>query len=260
MEIDTLTRLIITVSVFSCFASLELLYPNRTAHTEKPKRWFANLGIFFVTLLVVGIPIGVFSLGLLAYSESRGWGLMNVLDLPNWVEVIIGFLLLDALLYFQHRLSHSLPILWRLHRVHHADTEMDVTTANRIHPLETCWLIFLRTIFCILLGIPLLALELYLIALSVVSIFNHTNVRLPIQAEKWISKLLVTPLMHETHHSAEVEDFDTNFSFLFSFWDRCFGTYREQPVAKASQITFGINQFREKNEISVGKLLTQPFR
>lgn len=260
MEIDTLTRLIITISVFSCFASLELHYPNRSAQTDKSKRWTANIGIFIVTLLLIGLPIGVFSIGLIAYSDSRGWGLMGLLDLPYWVKAIIGFLALDALLYFQHRLSHSLPILWRLHRVHHADTEMDVTTANRIHPLETCWLIFLRTIFCILLGVPLLALELYLITLSVISIFNHTNVRLATKAEKWISKLLVTPLMHETHHSDEVQDFDTNFSFVFSFWDRYFGTFKERSAAKDSQITFGINQFREKNEISVGKLLTQPFR
>ena len=260
MEIDTTTRLMIAGLTFSIFAVFESLFPHRAAYTQKSKRWTANLGLFFVDLFVVGIPLGAAAFGFILFAQSQAWGLMNLVDLPFWFKAVVGFICLDGLLYFQHRLSHKLPILWRLHRVHHADTEMDVTTANRVHPLESVWLIFLRVSLCVLLGIPLLVLIFYQIALNVVSIFNHANIRFPAGIERAINKIFVTPAMHETHHSAHVQDFDTNFAFVFSFWDKCFGTYKHQSIKQNGEVVLGIDQFRDKKDMSVVSLLTMPFR
>ena len=260
MEIDTSTRLIIAGFTFAIFAIFESLYPHRSASTQKSQRWTANLGLFFVDLLLVGIPVGAAAFWFILFAESQNWGLMNQIDSPFWIKAVIGFICLDGLLYFQHRLSHKLPILWQLHRVHHADTEMDVTTANRVHPLESIWLIFLRVSLCILLGIPLLVLIFYQIALNVVSIFNHANIRFPTGIERAINKLFVTPAMHETHHSADIKDFDTNFAFVFSFWDRCFGTYKNQSIKQNGEVVLGIDQFRDKKDVNVISLLTMPFR
>lgn len=260
MEIDTSTRLMIAGATFAFFAILESIYPHRTAHTEKSRRWSANLGLFFVDLVAVGIPLGTAAFGLIVFAQSQTWGLMHMVELPFWVKAVVGFICLDALLYFQHRLSHRVPVLWRLHRVHHADTEMDVTTANRVHPLESVWLTFLRVSLCVALGIPLIVLIFYQIALNIVSIFNHANIRFAAPVERVLNKLFVTPAMHETHHSAHAQDLDTNFAFIFSFWDRWFGTYKGQAVKQGGKVILGIDQFREKHEISVSRLLTMPFR
>jgi len=260
MEIDTSTRLMIAGLTFAVFAVFESIYPHRSAYTKKSQRWTANLGLFFVDLLLVGIPLGAAAFGLILFAQSQTWGLMNLYALPFWLKAVIGFICLDGLLYFQHRLSHKTPLLWRLHRVHHADTEMDVTTANRVHPLESVWLTFLRVSLCVLLGIPLIVLVIYQIVLNIVSIFNHANIRFPARIEQAINKLLVTPAMHETHHSAHSQDLDTNFAFVFSFWDRCFGTYKSQSIKQNGEVVLGIDQFRDEKNLSVVRLLTMPFR
>ena len=260
MEIDTSTRLIIAGLTFAIFAIFESLFPHRAVYTQKFKRWTANLGLFLVDLLLVGIPLGAVAFSFILFAQSQTWGLLNLYELSFWVKLIVGFICLDGLLYFQHRLSHKIPGLWRLHRVHHADTEMDVTTANRVHPLESVWLTFLRVSLCVLLGIPLLVLIFYQISLNVISIFNHANIRFPANIERAINKFLVTPAMHETHHSSHVKDFDTNFAFIFSFWDRFFGTYKAQSIKHNGEVILGIDQFRDTKEMNLVSLLTMPFR
>lgn len=263
MEIDTSTRLLIAGLTFAFFAVLESVYPHRRAYSNKSERWFANLGVFFVDLLLVGIPLGTVAFGLIVFAETQGWGLMHWLAIPFWVKALIGFVCLDALLYFQHRLSHQVAWLWRLHRVHHADVEMDVSTANRIHPLESVWLIFLRVSLCVLLGIPLIVLVFYQIALNIISIFNHANIRFPVRIEQVVNKLLVTPAMHETHHSAHALDLDTNFAFILSCWDRWFRTYKPEAVEQGDglpEVVLGIERFRDRHEMRLAKLLTMPFR
>lgn len=260
MEIDTSTRLMIAGVTFALFAILESIYPHRAAYTSKSRRWTANLGLFLIDLLAVGIPLGTAAFALILFAQTQSWGVMHALDWPLWIKAVIGFICLDGLLYFQHRLSHKVSFLWRLHRVHHADTEMDVTTANRVHPLESVWLTFLRVSLCVVLGIPLIVLIFYQVTLNIVSIFNHANIRFSASVERVVNKLLVTPAMHETHHSAHEEDLDMNFAFVFSFWDRLFGTYKSHAIQQGAEVVLGIDQFRERHEMSVGKLLTMPFR
>jgi sterol desaturase/sphingolipid hydroxylase (fatty acid hydroxylase superfamily) len=156
--------------------------------------------------------------------------------------------------------SHSVPVLWRLHRVHHADTEMDVSTANRIHPLETLWVTFLRITLAVTLGIPIAAFIAFLIALNVLSIFNHANVSLPEKADRFLRLLFVTPNMHETHHSVHQHDYDTNFAFIFSFWDRVFKTYKSETTPLDGRIALGLDAFRSSEDTSFTRLLAMPLR
>jgi sterol desaturase/sphingolipid hydroxylase (fatty acid hydroxylase superfamily) len=197
MYIDTTTRLVIAGAVFVFFALLETARPQRSLELGRKTRWTGNLGVFATDLLLIGLPLQGLAFAILIWSESHQFGLMNLFELPFVAQAVIGFLALDALFYFQHRLSHSLPVLWRLHRVHHADTEMDVSTANRIHPLESLWLTFLRVSLAILLGIPIIVIIAFQITLNIVSIFNHANLKIPVWLDSFIRWIIVTPNMHD---------------------------------------------------------------
>lgn len=260
MQIDTPTRLMIAGLVFVVFALWEVYWPQRQSIFSRSRRWSGNLGLFVADLLLIGIPLQGIALGTVVLAETNSFGLMNWLQLPWALKAVIGFLALDAMFYFQHRLSHAVPLLWRLHRVHHADTEMDVSTANRVHPLESLWLTFLRVVLAVSLGIPLLVLIGFQIALNIVSLFNHANIELPASVDRVIRRVFVTPNMHETHHSAHTEDYDTNFSFIFSFWDRVFRTYKRASTPVDGIVRLGLDEFRSEQDASLGRLLLQPFR
>lgn len=260
MEFDLPTRLTILGISFVLLAVLEMAWPQRELLLKKSTRWGGNLGLFLFDVLLIGIPINGVVFGILVWAGSHDVGLMNWLQLPFVAKAVIGFLALDALFYFQHRVSHAVPLLWRLHRVHHADTEMDVSTANRVHPFETLWITFLRVSLAVLLGIPIPVFIAFLLSLNVLSIFNHANVRLPAALDRALRLLIVTPNMHETHHSVHRDDYDTNFAFIFSFWDRLFGTYKPVTTLLGGRVQLGIDEFRTASDVGVGRLLSMPFR
>lgn len=260
MEFDLTTRLAIIGSIFVLLSVLEMVWPQRELLLSRGTRWKGNLGVFLFDVLVIGIPINGLVFGVLLWAQTYDVGLMNWLALPFAVKFIIGFIALDALFYAQHRLSHVVPVLWRLHRVHHADTEMDVTTANRVHPLETLWLTFLRVSLAVLMGIPIPAFIAFLVVLNVLSMFNHANVKLPSGLDRILRMLIVTPNMHETHHSVHQQDYDTNFAFIFSFWDRIFKTYKSHTTPLDGRVTLGLDTFRSVGDTSFFRLLAMPFR
>ena len=260
MEFDLTTRLMLVGVVFALLAVFEVVWPQRKILFGRGARWRGNLGVFLFDVLVIGIPINGLVFGVLFWAETQHIGIMNGLSLPFVVKFVIGFLALDAMFYFQHRLSHIVPVLWRLHGVHHADTGMDITTANRIHPLETLWVTFLRVLLAVLLGIPIAAFLAFVVTLNLLSMFNHANIRLPEWVDRSLRLLIVTPGMHETHHSVHRHDLDTNFSFVFSFWDRLFGTYRPETTSVNGEIMLGIDDFRGVEDTSFVRLMTMPFR
>ncbi len=260
MEFDLATRLGLLLGFFLLFALLEHLRPHRLRVLSRKKRWSGNIGLFLFDVVVVGLPLNGLIFAILWWVQQNQIGLMNALPMPAVVQVILGVLALDALMYFQHRLSHAQPLLWRLHRVHHADTEMDVTTANRVHPLESLWIAFLRVLLAVILGIPVVAVVMYLVALNIFSLFNHVNLHLPDQVDRVLRWIMVTPAMHETHHSAHIQDFDRNFAFVFSFWDRIFRTYKPATHQVMGQTELGLGEFRGSDEARLLRLLTMPFR
>jgi sterol desaturase/sphingolipid hydroxylase (fatty acid hydroxylase superfamily) len=203
-------------------------------------------------------PTGAVGFALLA--EERGWGLFNRAAWPVWLELLLALFLLDLAIYLQHRVFHHVPALWRLHRMHHADLDVDVTTGARFHPVEILLSLGIKFLIIIPLGAAPLAVLLFEIALNASSMFNHSNVRVAPALERLLRCLVVTPDMHRVHHSVVRRETDSNFGFNFPWWDRLFGTYRSQPEAGHEAMTLGIGQFSDPRELHLGRMLTQPFR
>jgi sterol desaturase/sphingolipid hydroxylase (fatty acid hydroxylase superfamily) len=203
-------------------------------------------------------PTGAVGFALVA--EAHGWGLFNVVALPARIELVLALFLLDLAIYLQHRLFHYVPVLWRLHRMHHADLDVDVTTGARFHPVEILLSLGIKFGVIVPLGAPALAVLLFEIGLNATSMFNHSNVRMPPAVERLVRWFLVTPDMHRVHHSVARRETDSNFGFNFAWWDRLFGTYRSQPEAGHQAMTLGIEQFRDPSELRLDRMFTQPFR
>lgn len=199
-------------------------------------------------------------MGFALFAEVRGLGILNVVSWPRWFEVSLAVAVLDLAIYLQHRLFHHLPLLWRLHRVHHADLDVDVSTGARFHPVEILLSLAIKFLVIVALGASPLAVLLFEIGLNASSMFNHSNVSLPSAVERLLRCLVVTPDMHRVHHSIVRHETDSNFGFNFPWWDRLFGTYRPQPEAGHEKMTLGLEQFRDPKEQHIGRLITQPFR
>jgi sterol desaturase/sphingolipid hydroxylase (fatty acid hydroxylase superfamily) len=203
-------------------------------------------------------PAGAVGFAILA--EVRGWGLFNVLAWPAWVELLLALLVLDFTIYLQHRVFHYVPVLWRLHRMHHADLDVDVSTGARFHPVEILLSLGIKFAVILLLGASPLSVLLFEVALNATSMFNHSNVWIPPAVERGLRWLLVTPDMHRVHHSILRHETDSNFGFNLPWWDRLLGTYRPEPEAGHEGITLGIDQFRDPKELRLDRMLGQPFR
>jgi sterol desaturase/sphingolipid hydroxylase (fatty acid hydroxylase superfamily) len=216
------------------------------------------VAVLDTVLARVVAPAG--AVGFAMFAEERGWGLFNMVALPVWLELLLELLLLDLAIYLQHRLFHYVPALWRLHRMHHADLDVDVTTGARFHPVEILLSLGIKFLVVVPLGAAPLAVLLFEIVLNGTSMFNHSNVRVPPAIERLLRWLVVTPDMHRVHHSIVRRETDSNFGFNFSWWDRLFGTYRPQPEAGHQAMTLGIGQFRDPRELRLDRMLTQPFR
>jgi len=224
------------------------------------QRWPNNIGVVLVDILLARVIAPTGAVGFAMLAEARGWGLFLHVALPTWLEFFISLLLLDLAIYLQHRVFHYVPVLWRLHRMHHADLDIDVTTGARFHPIEILLSLAIKFFVIVALGIPALAVLLFEIALNATSMFNHSNVRMPLPVERVLRWLVVTPDMHRVHHSIVRRETDSNFGFNFPWWDRLLRTYRAQPEAGHERMTIGIEQFRDPKELRLDRMLSQPFR
>jgi sterol desaturase/sphingolipid hydroxylase (fatty acid hydroxylase superfamily) len=204
------------------------------------------------------LPIG--AVGLAIWTQNRNWGVFNLLTWPYWFEVTLSIILLDLAIYLQHRLFHRVPILWRLHRMHHADLDVDTTTGNRFHPIEIALSMIIKFGMIAVLGAPVLAVLLFEIFLNATSLFNHANIRVAQRLEPLLRWLVVTPDMHRVHHSIHIDETDSNFGFNLPWWDRIFGTYRAEPRDGHQKVILGIQSFRDHKELGLLRMLTQPFR
>jgi len=210
--------------------------------------------------LLVRLAFPLTAAGLALVAEARGWGLLQFLDLSWWVAISLSVILLDLAIYLQHVLFHAVPAFWRLHRVHHADQEIDVTTGVRFHPVEIALSMGFKLGLIAALGTPAVAVLIFEVLLNATSMFNHSNVSMPQWVDRVLRWIVVTPDMHRVHHSIVVRETNSNFGFNLPWWDRMFGTYRDQPAAGHEAMTIGIEQFREPIEQRLDHMLTQPFR
>jgi len=247
-------------AVFAAMALWEWRAPRRRLAAGRRPRWPGNLGIWGIDSVIVRLvgPAGAVGAALLA--GERGWGLMPLLGLPYWLALIAGVVALDLVIYVQHVVFHHVPWLWRLHRVHHADPDIDVTTGVRFHPLEILLSLAIKIAAVLALGVPAPAVVIFEVLLNATSMFNHGNVALPPRLERIARLIVVTPQMHQVHHSIERAETDSNFGFNLPWWDRLFGTYRAAPKAGEAGLTIGLPIFRDVAELNIVRLLTQPFR
>lgn len=257
---ETWIRLTIFAGVFGMMSAWELAAPRRHQVLSRSHRWPANLGIVVLDVGVVRFLFPLSAVGLAVLGESRGWGLLHIWPVPFWLSVLVSVIVLDLVIYLQHVMFHAVPALWRLHRMHHADLEFDVTTGSRFHPIEIVLSMVIKFTVVVALGAPALAVLIFEVLLNATAMFNHSNVRLPLALDRVLRRLVVTPDMHRVHHSVVPGETNSNFGFNLPWWDRLLGTYRDQPAAGHQTMVIGVADIRDPAEQGLGRMLTQPFR
>ncbi|MEW6220195.1 MAG: sterol desaturase family protein [Thermodesulfobacteriota bacterium] len=260
MESELIIRLGGFLGAFLACALWERLAPRRPLSAGRRLRWLANLGVTLLNSMALRLLFPVLAVGSAAAAAARGWGLLNNYPLPGWLAVITSLVLLDFVIYVQHVLFHTLPLLWRLHMVHHADLDVDVTTGLRFHPLEIMLSMLIKIATVLLIGAPVLSVLVFEVVLNATSIFNHSNAAMRPALDRVLRLLVVTPDMHRVHHSVTIRETNSNFGFNLPWWDRIMGTYRPQPVAGHTGMTIGLAQFRPPQPQGLGWMLLLPFR
>src|SRR3954469_14119074 len=260
LSVEPVIRLGTFASVLALMAAWEFIAPRRRQHVGRLWRWPNNLGVVVIDTVVVRLLFPTAAVGVALVAEARGWGVLNTLPLPPWLKVIFAVVLLDLAIYGQHVMFHAVPVLWRLHRMHHADLEFDVTTGVRFPPVEIARSMLIKFVVVVLLGAPAVGVLLFEVLLNATSMFNHGNVRLPARVDQVLRWLVVTLEMHRIHHSVERRETDSNFGFNLPWWDRLFGTYRAEPAAGQERMTIGVPEFRDKAELRLDRMLVQPLR
>lgn len=239
----------------------ELAAPKRALTISKSVRWVNNLGLVFFNSFMLRVLFPAAAVGVAVFASEQGWGLFNYYsELPFWFEVVAAVIIMDFVIYIQHVMVHAIPVLWRLHRLHHADLDYDVTTGARFHPIEIILSMLIKFATILLLGPAVIAVIIFEVMLNATAMFNHGNISLPKTLDKYLRLILVTPDMHRVHHSIEDDEANSNFGFSLPWWDRLFGTYRDQPRGGHVGMTIGINKYRDPKQVSwLPGMLIMPF-
>jgi sterol desaturase/sphingolipid hydroxylase (fatty acid hydroxylase superfamily) len=256
---EPVIRLGAFIGVFAVMAIWESLAARRQLKAAKGARWGANLGITLGNTLIVRLLFPTAAVGTALLATERGWGVLNTARLPAIISLIGAVLVLDLTIYLQHVMFHAVPALWRLHMVHHADLDFDVTTGLRFHPLEIVLSMLLKLAAVAVVGPPVVAVLVFEVLLNATSMFNHGNVRLALPLDRIVRWFVVTPDMHRVHHSVKPCETNSNFGFNLPWWDRLLGTYRQQPAHGHEAMTIGLGQFQERRRQSLLWLLALPF-
>ena len=257
---EPMLRLGVFLSVMVGMVAWEVAAPRRRQEIPRIIRWTNNLALVVVDTVILRLSFPILAVGLALIAEERGWGLFNALRMPLWLAVLLSILMLDLAIYLQHVLFHAVPALWRLHRMHHADLEFDVTTGLRFHPVEILLSMAIKLAAVPALGAPAVAVLLFEVLLNATAMFNHANIRLPKGVDRVLRWIVVTPDMHRVHHSVIPVKTNSNFGFNLPWWDRLLGTYRAQPKAGHEGMTIGIEQFRTPRDLWLDRMLIKPLR
>jgi len=257
---EVAVRLGFFFGVFALVALWEVYAPRRVLSVAKGWRWLNNLGLVVLNTVVLRLLFPAAAVGVAAAAQAQGWGLLHIYAIPTLLAVILAVIALDLVIYLQHVMVHAVPALWRLHRVHHADLDYDVTTGARFHPLEIILSMLIKFAAILVLGPPVVAVVIFEVLLNATAMFNHGNIRLPLGVDRILRWFLVTPDMHRVHHSVEDDEANSNFGFSLPWWDRLFGTYRDQPRKGHEQMLIGIRQYRDPQQVErLPGMLRLPF-
>ena len=261
LENEPAIRLGFFLGVFAVIAAWEVFAPRRALTVSKALRWASNLGLVVLNTVLLRLLFPLAAVGLAAFSAQNGWGLLNHFEVPFWMAVPLAVIAMDFVIWLQHVMVHAVPALWRLHRVHHADLDYDVTTGARFHPLEIILSMLIKFATITVLGPPVVAVVIFEVMLNATALFNHGNIRLPGAIDRVLRWVLVTPDMHRVHHSVEDDETNSNFGFSLTWWDRLFGTYRDQPRAGHVGMTIGIHGHTDPREVDrLDGMLLLPFK
>jgi sterol desaturase/sphingolipid hydroxylase (fatty acid hydroxylase superfamily) len=254
-------RLSFFLGVFAAVALWEVAAPRRALTVSKLLRWSSNLGLVVLNTVILRLIFPLAAVGVAAFAAENGWGLLNHFQVPFWVAVPLAVVAMDFVIWLQHVMVHAVPALWRLHRVHHADLDYDVTTGARFHPIEIILSMLIKFATIVVLGPPVVAVVIFEVLLNATAMFNHGNIRLPAAVDRVLRWVVVTPDMHRVHHSIEDDETNSNFGFNLTWWDRLFGTYRDQPRAGHTGMTIGIRDYTDPREVDrLDGMLWLPFR
>lgn len=264
LDHEPTVRLAAFLSIFAAMALFEILLPRREGARHngtilKPRRWFTNGSIVVIDSLIVRLVFPAAAVGTAHYAAENTIGLFNIFDISFTIAALAVFVILDFAVWLEHWASHKIPLLWRIHRMHHADTDLDVTTALRFHPLEIILSMVWKAAIVIALGAPVIAVLIFEITLNGMAMFNHSNVKLSGPLDRLIRPIFVTPDMHRVHHSVKPHETDSNYGFGFSFWDRLFGTYVAEPEDGHTAMKIGLKEYRDKKPSGLLWSLFLPF-
>lgn len=239
----------------------EIVWPRRALSISKAARWANNLGLVFFNSFLLRVIFPAAAVGMAAFATSHGWGIFNYYDLPFWLIVVASIVIMDFIIYLQHVMFHAIPTLWRLHRMHHADLDFDVTTGARFHPVEIIFSMVIKFATVVVLGPPVIAVIIFEVVLNATAMFNHSNVRMPLGLDRILRWIVVTPDMHRVHHSIEDDEANSNFGFSLPWWDRLLGTYRDQPRGGHEGMTIGIRKYRDPKQVTwFHSMIMMPFK
>ena len=255
---ESLIRMSVFLGILVAMAIWEAAAPRRRREVSRRLRWTNNLGVVVVDTVLVRLTFPIVAVGFALLAQERGWGLLNGFEMPVWFAFVVALLALDLAIYFQHVIFHAVPVLWRLHRMHHADLDFDVTTGLRFHPVEILLSMGIKLAVVASLGPPAVAVLVFEVLLNATSMFNHSNVRISLGVDRALRWVVVTPDMHRVHHSIHPHETNSNFGFNLPWWDRLFGTYRAQPSQGHESMTLGIEQFCTRRDLWLDRMLIQP--
>ena len=260
MDAEPLIRLGLFAGILLVMAGGEALAAARPASLPRGRRWATNWGVAVLDMLVIRLLFPAAAVGAALDASAQGWGLFNLAAAPGWIAGIVCLVVLDLAIWGQHVVFHRVPLLWRLHKVHHADRDVDVTTALRFHPLEATLSMLLKVALVYALGAPAWAVLAFEALLNGCAMFNHANVALPPAWERRLRRILVTPEMHRIHHSVIRDEHDANFGFSVSWWDRLSGLYRAEARGGAAGLRLGLAEHQDDRPARLGWTLALPFR
>lgn len=260
MTQEAILRLTVFLMILFGCALFEWCKPRRSWHYARLQRWRANLSLILLNTALARLTLGAFAVTAAVWAGEQNMGLFNRLEIQAWLASCLSLILLDGAIWLQHWVTHRVPLLWRLHRVHHTDLELDVTTALRFHPLEIGLSLFYKAGIVVLLGVPATAVVLFELLLNASAIFTHANIRIPEPLDRRLRWLFCTPDMHRIHHSVIQEETDSNYGFCLSVWDRLFATYRQRPRAGVEAMRLGLYEFTDPDRLGVMRLLVQPLK
>jgi len=259
MNVDLIIRISVFVGIFAAMAVWEMMSPRRQWQTAKAKRWVVNLALVGFNMLFARTLLALGGVGAALLAGQGEVGILHQLDWPWWAELVMAVVVLDLVVYVQHVLMHAFPILWRLHMIHHSDLDIDVTTGVRFHPIEIALSMFIKIGAVILIGASPTDVLIFEVLLNATSMFNHSNVGIPVQVDRMLRWIVVTPDMHRVHHSVIPRETNRNFGFNLPWWDRVFGTYLSFPSGGHEHMTIGLEQYRDPTRLTWLGLVALPF-